>query len=302
MARSGRNSALTTRTHLNKLSKTALKNKKAVHKRERKPAAAQEKADPTSAAPKSKEVGGSKNGGSRLIAAAKAPKFYPAEDVKAPKLSRKSKTAPIARLRNTLTPGTVLILLAGKNRGKRVVFVKQLPTSGLLLVTGPKKINGVGLRRVNQAYVIATSTKLDLSSLKVRLISAISCHGIVLKSSAQVDKKFNDAYFKKSATPKSKGSKEEFFNEKKSAAEVSPCVAFCIAYRQLSADCRAFFAQSTKVSPLGRSKVDRRRGRQGYQGRLERVAQPRQIPRFLFRALERPAPSPDEVLGGLFWA
>merc|ERR1719353_2481119 len=35
-----------------------------------------------------------------------------------------------------------------------------------MLVTGPHAVNGVPLRRVNQAYVIATKTKVSLAGVK----------------------------------------------------------------------------------------------------------------------------------------
>ena len=91
--------------------------------------------------------------------------LYPADDEK-PHFVRHSKRPKVTKLRKSITPGTVLILLTGRFKGRRVVFLKQLP-SGLLLVTGPYKINGVPLKRVNQAYVIPTSTKVDLAEVSL---------------------------------------------------------------------------------------------------------------------------------------
>ncbi|XP_047338219.1 60S ribosomal protein L6-like [Impatiens glandulifera] len=126
------------------------------------------------------------------IPAVKPPKFYPADDVKKP-IVNKRKHNP-TKLRSSITPGTVLIILAGRFKGKRVVFLKQLP-SGLLLVNGPFKINGVPLRRVNQSYVIATSTKIDVAGIEVD--------------------KFDDKYFTKKVEKKKKKDEGEFFEGEK---------------------------------------------------------------------------------------
>lgn len=127
-------------------------------------------------------------------------KFYPADDVKKPLVNKRKPNS--TKLRASITPGTVLILLAGRFMGKRVVFLKQLP-SGLLLVTGPFRINGVPLRRVNQSYVIATSTKVDIS-------------GVNLEN-------FDDDYFAVEVNKKKKKGEGEFFEadkeEKKSLPE-----------------------------------------------------------------------------------
>ncbi|KAI9145380.1 ribosomal protein L6e-domain-containing protein [Paraphysoderma sedebokerense] len=153
-----------------RFSRSAVYAKKALYKRKKtavKPAVAKV------ATTKTVTVGGAKNGKTRVVPIAKT-----------------------AALRSTITPGTVLILVAGRFRGKKVVFLKQL-ASGLLLVTGPYKVNGVPLRRVNQAYVIATSTKIDISKVKV-------------------DEKFNDAYFKREA----KKTEAKFFDENTPKSEL----------------------------------------------------------------------------------
>jgi large subunit ribosomal protein L6e len=89
--------------------------------------------------------------------------WYPVTDEKK-RFKRNCKLPKSAKLRSSIIPGTVLILLSGRYRGRRVIFLKQLK-SGLLLVTGPYGFNGVPLKRVNQAYVIATRTKVTLGNI-----------------------------------------------------------------------------------------------------------------------------------------
>lgn len=110
------------------------------------------------------------------------------------------------KARSTLVPGTVLILLAGRFRGKRVILLKNLE-QGVLLVTGPFKVNGVPLRRVNARYVIATSKKVDLSGV----------------DSAKIEEVGGDKYFAREKGDKKKG-EDEFFKQGEKPEVIIPSV------------------------------------------------------------------------------
>merc|ERR1711936_1514019 len=113
-----------------------------------------------------KKIGGAKNGGTRMVRVKKLAADYPTQDPAAPGTSVNYFSKHARSVRSSLSAGTVAIVLAGVHKGKRVIVLKSLET-GLLLVTGPFKLNGTPLRRVNQRFLLATSTKVDVSGVKV---------------------------------------------------------------------------------------------------------------------------------------
>jgi len=140
-----------------------------------------------------KPIGGANNGGTRRVLHTKRPAYYAAQLNPKRKL-RKSKNCT-KKIRPSITPGTVCILLAGVHKGKRVIFLKKMDKTGLALVTGPFKINACPLRRVNQIFLIATSTKIDVSNVKI-------------------PRHINDDYFRRSKQVRSKKEEGDIFGMK----------------------------------------------------------------------------------------
>jgi large subunit ribosomal protein L6e len=150
-----------------------------------------------------KKVGGDKNGGTRRVLVGKKKRtYYPTEDMPRPKHGRATVRKHTKKVKAGLEPGRVVILLAGRHKGKRVVVLKVLD-SGLLLVTGPYILNHCPLRRMHQSYTIVTSTKLDLS-------------GFTLPDN------INDRYFRRQKTVLKKKGSDDLFSKKTKKHRFTP--------------------------------------------------------------------------------
>ena len=98
---------------ISRLSRTAVYKKRALYKRKKVAVKAKKTDEQTT---KTKPVGGDKNGKERVVQVTKESRFYPTDDVPRPLKHRK--TPRPSTLRSSLTPGTIVILLAGRHRGK----------------------------------------------------------------------------------------------------------------------------------------------------------------------------------------
>ena len=116
--------------------------------------------------------------------------WYPVSNLKS-HFKRQCKAPKASHISAPLTPGQVVIILSGRFRGRRVVYLKKLE-SNLLLVTGPYNYNGVPLKRVNAAYVLPTNTKLNIN--------------------AEIAKNINDKFFDRVDIERTK--EEDFFEDK----------------------------------------------------------------------------------------
>ncbi|XP_055613342.1 60S ribosomal protein L6 [Uranotaenia lowii] len=141
-----------------------------------------------------KKIGGAKNGGERKVLLKKNKSYLPTKSIVRKRAGKRCFRHHKRSIRSSLKKGKVLILLAGRHKGKRVVLLKSLK-SGLLLVTGPFALNSCPLRRISQNYVIATKTRVNLDSFKV-------------------PKHINDTYFRRMKKKKNTRTERDIFAEK----------------------------------------------------------------------------------------
>lgn len=138
-----------------------------------------------------KQIGGAKNGKTRIVKVLKNRGSYATKAKVTKRPSSNYFAKHVRNTRRTMVPGKVLILLAGRHKGKRVVLLKVLK-SGLLLVNGPFFLNSCPLRRISQRYVISTKTRVNLKGVSI-------------------PEHINDAYFKRADKKKARKTEGDIF-------------------------------------------------------------------------------------------
>lgn len=142
-----------------------------------------------------KEIGGAHNGGKRVVKLRKNKANYPTKALVTDRPTKGCFKVHKRNTRSSLIPGRVVIIVAGKHKGKRVVVLKVLK-SGLLLITGPFSLNSCPLRRISQRYIIATQTRINMEKVVI-------------------PEHINDAYFKRELKKKRNRGEGEIFAAKK---------------------------------------------------------------------------------------
>lgn len=88
------------------------------------------------------------------------------------------------------------------------------------MVTGPFKVNGVPLRRVNARYVIATSSKVDLKGIDKKVVEKVGEEGYFTRDKAE-NKKGEDQFFAQGEKPEVNESCDDQLKSKKDSLSLT---------------------------------------------------------------------------------
>jgi len=128
--------------------------------------------------------------------------------------------------------------------------LKQLPHNGPLVISGPLKYNGVPIRRVNARYIIATTTKVDVSSVDTSKITVDTFKRATKAKRVKSEGEFMGDKAKKAAEAKSRKTAKAKKSGKSAASDALPAER-----KALQAAVDAALIAAIKKDPLGKEKA-----------------------------------------------